>query len=207
MTARSDEPYLISIEITNERCELLQTFRNLGLENFQVLDIRDASEGLTRHLIRISTQHITKVPKHMLQKIQKVFESEASAWFETKGCDVCNTIVSHGSFLISGRTIEEATLIYQFITPNFQSFKNIITTLENLGLSPKILEVGKYKPKGFLTERQERVLWLALRTGFFDYPRKVNSVALSQKIGIAPSTLSEILRRGTRRLLEQYFES
>jgi predicted DNA binding protein len=208
MMATSDEPYLISIEIENERCELLRTFNDVGIPQFQVIDIRDVPDGHTRHLLRLSPRQIEKVPKHLLKKIEKrVSDTQMSAWFETQGCDVCNTIVAHGSFLISGRSIEGNTLIYQFITPSFTAFQKIISKLENLGFSPRILEVGKYQPKGFLTEKQERVLWFALRMGYFEYPRRINSIELSKKLGIAPSTLSEIVRRGMRRLLEYHFES
>jgi hypothetical protein len=35
----------------------------------------------------------------------------------------------------------------------------------------------------------------------FDYPRKVSMAGLAGKLGISPATLSEIIRRGTRRLL------
>ena len=204
----SDEPYLISISIENERCELLRTFNEVGVPQFQVMDIRDVPNGYTRHLLRISPQQIEKIPKHLLKKVEKrVSDTQMSAWFETQGCDVCNTIVAYGSFLISGRSIEGKTLIYQFITPSFSAFKRIISKLETLGFSPQILEVGKYQPKGFLTEKQERVLWFALRMGYFEYPRKINSIELSKKLGIAPSTLSEIVRRGMRRLVEYHFES
>ena len=73
--------------------------------------------------------------------------------------------------------------------------------------APKILQVVKFKPKSrILTDKQERVLWLALKLGFFDYPRKINSIELSRRLGIAPSTLSEMTRRGMRKLLESYFE-
>lgn len=58
-----------------------------------------------------------------------------------------------------------------------------------------------------LTEKQERLLWLALKMGFLDYPRKINAVELSRRVGIRASTLSEITRRGIHRLLEQHFET
>jgi predicted DNA binding protein len=42
--------------------------------------------------------------------------------------------------------------------------------------------------------------------GFFDYPRKINMEELSRKLGISPSTLSEMIRRGIRKLLMYHFE-
>jgi predicted DNA binding protein len=75
-------------------------------------------------------------------------------------------------------------------------------------LKVKVLKVMKLRSQGkILTEKQERVLWLALKTGLFDYPRKVDMVEFSRKLGISSSTLSEVIRRGIRRLLEHHFEA
>lgn len=116
--------------------------------------------------------------------------------------------MSYGAFLISGRIVKEYTIIYSLVTPNFDAFKKIISAIEDIGLKPKILEVEKYTPKGkILTSKQENVLWFAFNMGFFDYPRKINSIALSKKLGISVSTLSEITRRGMHRLLKRQFET
>jgi len=209
MRRRGDEPYRITIEIVNERCKLLRTLEDAGVQQFRVIDVRGYAGGLTRHLMRVPSNQFDKVPRGSL-KIQSggKFERETSGWFDSNGCDVCNTIVSHGSFLISGRNVKDHTLIYTFITPNFNAFKRIMSALEDSGFKPKILEAGKYMPKGkILTEKQERVLWLALEMGFFDYPRKISVVELSRRLGIGASTLSEITRRGINRLLKHHFET
>ena len=135
-------------------------------------------------------------------------DSKPSAWFDIEGCDLCKTVLSSGSFLISGKNVEDYTIIYSFVTPNFFAYKKILSTLESHGLEPKVLEIGKFTPKGeVLTEKQERVLWLALKMGFFDFPRKISMKDLAQRLGIGLSTLSEITRRGTRRLLQNHFKT
>ena len=71
----------------------------------------------------------------------------------------------------------------------------------------RIARLGKFEQQiGVLTENQERIFWLALKSGFFDYPRQIGMAELAAKLGISPATLSEIIRRGTRRLLEHYFK-
>jgi hypothetical protein len=40
----------------------------------------------------------------------------------------------------------------------------------------------------------------------FDLPRQIGMEKLATKLGIRMSTLSETMRRGTRRLLDHYFE-
>jgi len=99
-------------------------------------------------------------------------------------------------------------MIYSFVAPNFEAFKSIVSTLEASGLKPKTLEVWKFRPRGkILTEKQERALWLGLKMGFFEFPRKITMLELSRVLGVKLSTLSEITRRGMRRLLKHHFET
>jgi len=99
-------------------------------------------------------------------------------------------------------------IMYSFMVPSFEAFQKIISALETAGLKVKVLKMGKFEPKeGVLTEKQERIFWLALKSGFFDYPRRIDTEELAAKLGISPSTLSEITRRGMRRLLENYFKN
>lgn len=205
-----DEPYHISIEMVNTGCKGMRLLKDLGIQHYTLSDIRGVPGGLTRHLVRMPSKKINEVPKDTFTKIRSSGELDGrtSAWFDIEGCEVCKTILSHSSFLISGRHIEDYTILYTFVAPNFDAFKTIISTLEASGLKPKILEVGKFKAKGkILTEKQERVLWLALKMGFFEFPRKITMLELSQRLGVGLSTLSEITRRGTRRLLENHFET
>ena len=204
------EPYHVTIEIVNEQCRGLRMLRDSGIQQCTLVDIRGLPEGVTRHLVKIPSERIKEIPKGAFTKIRgsDKIDGQASAWFDSDGCDVCKTILSHSSFLISGRHIEDYTIVYSFVVPNFVAFKNIISTLEARGLKPKILEVGKFRPKGkTLTEKQERVLWLALKMGFFEFPRKITMLELSRRLGVGLSTLSVITRRGMRRLVEDHFET
>ena len=135
-------------------------------------------------------------------------EGRSSIWLESEGCGVCNTILSYDAFLVSGKSVEDCAIMYSFMVPSFAVFQKIVAAMQSMGLRVKVLKMGKFRSKGgVLTEKQERIFWLALKGGFFEYPRKIDTVELSTKLGISPSTLSEITRRGMRRLLESYFKS
>lgn len=204
------DPYHVTIEIVNERCKGLRMLRDSGVQQCTLVDIRGLPGGLTRHLVKIPSKQIGEISEERFTKIRGgiKFEGQASAWFDSEGCDVCKTILSNKSFLISGRHIGDYTIVYNFVVPNFAAFKSIISTLEAMGLKHRILELAKFKPKGkILTEKQERALWFALKMGFFEYPRKTTMLELSRRLGVGLSTLSEITRRGIRRLLENHFET
>ena len=207
MTDVWSKPYHVVIEVENRQCRILKKFASLGLKHLQVADIRSSSSGSVKHLIELELNHVKKIPKGLLIVPQSKAERKPSMWFESEGCEVCNIILSRDAFLISGKSIEEHTIKYSFIVPTFEAYKSIVSSLEETGHEVKVLKMGSFEPKtGVLTGKQERIFWLALKSGFFDYPRKIGTRELSAKLGIKPSTLSEILRRGTRRLLEHHFE-
>jgi predicted DNA binding protein len=208
MTESWRKLYHVVIEVENKQCRILKKFASLGLKHLKVVDIRSSSSGSIKHLIELDWDQVKKVSEDFkISASTGKAQSKPSMWFESEGCEVCNTILSRDAFLISGKSMEEHTIMYSFIVPTFEAYTNIISALENAGHKVNVLKMGSFEPKtGVLTEKQERVLWLALKGGFFDYPRKIGTKELSAKLEIRPSTLSEIIRRGTRRLLEEHFE-
>lgn len=198
------EPYHVTIEIENKNCRVLETLSSYGLRQVKVLDVRGSDKGSVKHLILIETSDHNIPDKAILRRVKS--GSQRHLWLESEGCDVCNTILSHGAFLLSGKSIEASTILYSFMVPDFESHQKIIMNLEKAGYHVSVKRIGKFEHKrSVLTEKQERLLWLALKSGFFDYPRRIEAKELAAKIGIKPSTFSETLRRALRRVVEQYF--
>ena len=106
-----------------------------------------------------------------------------------------------------GKSMQEYIISYSFLVPTFDAYRGIISDLEKRGHQVTVRKIGKFEQQiGVLTENQERIFWLALKSGFFYYPRQIGMAELATKLGISTATLSEIMRRGTRRLLEHYFK-
>ncbi len=177
----------------------------LGFEHLKVVDVRSSSSGSVRHLMDVGEEQARRVPKELSAKGH--VEGKSSVWLESEGCEVCNTILAHDAFLVSGKSMEGNIITYSFMVPTFEAYKGIIGDLENAGHVVNVRKVGKFEQQiGVLTENQEKIFWLALKSGFFDYPRQVGMAELAAKLGISSATLSETIRRGTRRLLEHYFK-
>jgi predicted DNA binding protein len=201
-------PYHVVLEVENRQCSVVKRLSPLGLRHLKVVDIRSSSPNSVKHLIELDPAEVRQIknPPAELKAISA--EGKSSIWLESEGCGVCNTILSCDAFLVSGKSIEDYTIMYSFMVPSFEAYQKIVSALETAGLKVRVLKMGKFQPKaGVLTEKQERIFWLALKGGFFDYPRKVDTSELATKLGISASTLSEIMRRGMRRLLESYFKS
>lgn len=208
MALQPDTSYHVTIEVVNKQCKGLRTLKDLGIRQYTLSDIRGMPGGSTRHLVRVSQREMRTLPEDVIAKIRDSGLEDEAVWFDSDGCDVCNAILSHKSFLISGSHMENHTILYTFVAPNFAAFQGIISTLESRGFQPRILEVGRFKRKGrILTEKQERALLLALRLGFFEIPRKITTRELSRRLGVVLSTASENIRRGIRKLVKDHFET
>jgi len=199
------EPYQVVIEVENKQCKMVGKLASLGFSHLKVVDVRSSSTGSVRHLMDIGEDQAKKVPKELAAKGH--VESKSSVWLESEGCEVCNTILEHDAFLVSGKSMQNNIITYSFMVPTFEAYRGIITDLEKAGHKVNVVKIGKFEQQiGVLTENQERIFWLALKSGFFDYPRQIGMAELAAKLGITAATLSEIMRRGTRRLLEHYFK-
>lgn len=184
---------------------MVDKLASLGFKHLKVVDVRSSSSGSVHHLMDLGEEQAKKVPKELAARGH--VESKTAVWLESLGCGVCNTILAHDAFLVSGKSIQDNIITYSFMVPTHDAFRAIVSDLEKSGHKVNVLKVGKFEQQiDVLTEKQERIFWLALKGGFFDYPRQIGMAELSKKLGIAPSTLSEIMRRGTRRLLEHYFK-
>ena len=199
------QPYHVVMEVENKQCKMIKKLATLGFERLKVVDVRSSSTGSVRHLMDVGEEQARRVPKELAAKGH--VEGKSAVWLESDGCEVCNTILAHDAFLINGKSMQGSIITYSFMVPTFEEYQGILRDLEKSGHKAEILKIGKFEQTiGALTENQERIFWLALKSGFFDYPRRVGMAELAEKLGISSATLSEIIRRGTRRLLEHYFK-
>ncbi len=199
------EPYQVVIEVENKECKMVGKLASLGFKHLKVVDVRSSKSGSVRHLMDMGEDQAQKVPKELAAKGH--VEGKSAVWLESEGCEVCNTILAHDAFLVSGKSMQDNIITYSFMVPTHEAFRGIINDLEKSGHKVTVRKVGKFEAQiDVLTENQERIFWLALKSGFFDYPRQVRMAELAAKLGISAATLSEIMRRGTRRLLEHYFK-
>jgi predicted DNA binding protein len=53
-----------------------------------------------------------------------------------------------------------------------------------------------------LTDKQREIVIEAMKTGYYDYPKRINSEDLSKRVGVSKATLLEHLRKAEGRLLK-----
>ncbi|MHB8587046.1 MAG: helix-turn-helix domain-containing protein [Thermoplasmatota archaeon] len=78
-----------------------------------------------------------------------------------------------------------------------------VNRLRENGTEVQILSAKPYRQEAGLTDRQREIMDAAVDQGYFEVPRRVTLTKLADRLGIAKSTLSEILARGEKHLLEE----
>jgi len=83
--------------------------------------------------------------------------------------------------------------------------KTLLENLRKMGIDVRLKRPSTSK-NAYLTPKQKLVIKYAFEKGFFEYPKKVSIIDIGKELNLAPSTVSEMIRRGLRKLLKEYFE-
>jgi len=108
-------------------------------------------------------------------------------------------------FLRSATSIGNGKVLWRVVTGRKKSLASLVRDLKSVGCQIEVKSITKVEGSGMLTRRQDEVLRLALERGYYDCPKKTTIRDLARELNISPSALGEILQRGERAILEDYF--
>ncbi|MGQ9469751.1 MAG: helix-turn-helix domain-containing protein [Nitrososphaerales archaeon] len=124
---------------------------------------------------------------------------------KTYRCTACRIFAASNCHIISMRTRADGMIEWEIFARS-NSLRDLMNRLDEQSVKAKIERISNLKGMNALTDRQEKILRIALEKGYYDFPRKTTLSELATSLGIAKSTLSEILRRGERRTLIERFK-
>lgn len=176
----------------------------------------DATHTIT-HFVEITSEKSTSDElTNEIQNLQDVTDTDLASIgtnrvvgaVTSNNCMVCSTIMESktGYFVGPATTETDCQLNYRLFL-NGEGIPGFLQSLHDKGIIYKISEIAKMTPERALTTKQERVLKSALELGYYDFPKRISTDELSKTLGLAPSTISEILRRAERRIITGYFKS
>jgi hypothetical protein len=91
------------------------------------------------------------------------------------------------------------------VTGSEKNLKKFLSVIKNLGeiksLSFKKATYNEQTILSCLTEKQKEILIAAKNSGYYNYPRKINSQELSEKVGLSKPTVVQHLRKAEVRLI------
>jgi len=124
----------------------------------------------------------------------------------TSRCDICRILTDSDVFLISAETKSGGKVEWTLVLSEKDVLKGILDHLKSKSVEAELIKLTKIDDKESLTERQDKITHVAFDRGYFDYPKRISLRELARMFEVSPSTLSEILRKGQRKIVLDYFK-
>ena len=124
----------------------------------------------------------------------------------TSRCDICRILTDADVFLISAETKSGGKVDWTLVLSDKEVLKDIFDHLKKKSVVAELVKLTKIDDKESLTERQDKITHVAFERGYFDYPKRISLRELARMFDVSPSTLSEILRKGQRKIVLDYFK-
>ena len=170
----------------------LDWYRN----SLTILDIKEDDNGY-RLLIEIKGS----LPDNFQNSFSRVGKNVylGSLRVNSKICSILS------KYIVSQGTVISDSIAWTVILDGYSELKKLLKEFVDSKIEVKVIKVVKVKQGSIITARQEQIVKIALEAGFYDFPRRITLRKLAEKLNISPSTLSEILRRAERNIIETYF--
>ena len=124
----------------------------------------------------------------------------------TARCQICRILTDADVFLISAQSRADGKVEWTLILSDKHVLKDIFDHLKTKEVEAELVKLTKIDDKESLTERQDKITQVAFERGYFDYPKRISLRDLARMFDVSPSTLSEILRKGQRKIVLDYFK-
>jgi predicted DNA binding protein len=120
------------------------------------------------------------------------------------GCLICNLLNEADCFLDSAVSQPDGRVAWTVIAPRSDRIGLLIARLKEAGCEVEMISLREQEEDAPLTYHQEKVVRTAYDMGYYDIPRTVTLNEVSEKLGLARSTIDVVLRRAERRLIGQH---
>jgi predicted DNA binding protein len=178
-----------------------------------VVEQKDLDGGVLQSLVEIELDEgdpaevvaaLEGNPDVVRVKAEVPSKGKILATLQVKDCQACHSLAESECFLTDATAMEGGGLVWHIIAPDRRTVEDLMGSLDE-GPEAELLSIRSAKAKGMLTDRQEQVISLAYGLGYFEFPKRISLTSLAEKLGVAKSTLSEILRTGEAKVLHAYF--
>jgi len=123
----------------------------------------------------------------------------------TNNCITCQALTGSNCFLTYAASLSSGKLEWHLIVGEEKSLLELIKFLEMKGCSVELKSKTYLNRKNMLTSKQEKIIKIAFEKGYYDYPKGITLRELSKIFKISFSTLNEILRRGEKKIIRNYY--
>ncbi len=148
---------------------------------------------------------LSSISNRNVDEISKISDSNTKAAITVRKCIPARSIIEAGCFIKSAKHTEEG--VEWDIIARRSSLIKLTEILEKNNYSFKIKRIGGLDlHKEIITNREMELLKYAVYQGYFDTPKNIGIRGVAKQFGISISTTSDMLRRGLKKILIDYFE-
>jgi predicted DNA binding protein len=102
--------------------------------------------------------------------------------------------------------IRDGWVEWEFSTDH-EHVVNLVKGLKKSGLPHRIHSLSKESAPRLLTVRQREIFDLAVKSGYYEVPRKTTLTGLAKQAGISKSTMCEIIHLIEKQIISEFAES
>ncbi|HUI00555.1 MAG TPA: helix-turn-helix domain-containing protein [Nitrososphaerales archaeon] len=178
----------------------------------RILDSKILGPDMVEHLFEINVKpeqmkpllsDIARDRDVMGMEIVQSKSGRIQGAISTARCTICKEVAASRCFLGSVE-IERGKASWTILGDQ-SACKGLLDSLERRGIPFRLDLKRSLDDRELLTARQEEVLYMAYERGYFDFPKKIGVRGLAAATGVKTSTLTEILRRGQKKIVAGYF--
>ncbi|MEF8825652.1 MAG: helix-turn-helix domain-containing protein [Halapricum sp.] len=188
--------------------EISRSFPNASLHLLTGVPIGDRTLELGETRAddpRALTDAIRDHPDVLTHELLHCDDERALSKYETRD-QALFEFLGGSSLLPEFPLIVEGGVMTFAITTTQEEFDAFGDRLDASGMRYELLSVThRDRSEGPVTDRQLECLRVARRMGYFEVPRNATLAEVADTLGVDTSTVSETIRRGTARVLEQFF--
>lgn len=118
---------------------------------------------------------------------------------------IVHTVLMNKCFVSKKVPLVDSWEIWTIAAPRKTAIKNTIEEVKKVG-SFKLLYIKKSTLDGFnLSANQEKILNLAISSGYYAWPRKISLQNLAKRLNLSKATLAEHLRKAESKVMNKEF--
>ncbi|KAA8921968.1 helix-turn-helix domain-containing protein [Thermoplasma sp.] len=204
MRLKHNRPIVAKISLRRDDCILTKELS--GFEPSAIIERLRIGQERTIHRVTVPKDKLQAVRQYLTGKGMLVYvDTNNSLWVEAKSCAVCRFFSLCDSVILGSKSGGRDALELTIMTKNMPRLRDIIKKLDEEGLDPALESVSNGGTLN-LTQRERDILKMAYYLGYFDDHRNVKLSEISKMTGVSTASLSEIIRRGTRKIFKYYIE-
>ena len=124
---------------------------------------------------------------------------------KTNQCGICTGLHETDCFLTSYSSKSPGEIEWKLVGPDEESILKVIEDLKKTGTDIKLVSKVHLDPNALLTARQELIMEVAYKRGYFEKPKRIKMDELARIFNVSKSTVSEILKNGQQKIIGNYF--